>query len=318
MIPKRIPMRLERHGHVRIDDYYWMRERDNPEVIAYLEAENERADKETAHTKAFRERLFDEIKGRFKQTDMSVPYRRDDYFYYTRFVEGKEYPVYARKRGSLEQPEELLLDGNVLAQGHEFFSIGGWAISSEQDLVAYAVDTQGRRIYTTRFKDLKTGETLPDVLTDVSENLAWATDNRTLFYSRQDPVTLRSYQIWRHVVGAEPASDELVFEEADETFSAYVFKTKSKKFLMIVSAHMTSQEYRCVDAADPASDFRVLLPREPNHEYHLDHFEDRFLIRTNDQAKNFRLVSAPIDNPGREHWQEVIPHRENVPLRSEE
>jgi oligopeptidase B len=314
MIPKRIPVRLEKHGDLRIDDYYWMRERENPEVIAYLEAENQRAENETAHTRNFREALFEEIKHRFKQTDMSVPYKRDDYFYYNRFEEGKEYPIYARKRDSLDQPEELLLDGNALAQGHEFFSIGGWAISSEQDRLAYAVDTQGRRIYTTFFKDLKTGEALDEVLTEVTENLAWANDNRTLFYSRQDPVTLRSFQIWRHVLGSEPATDALVFEEKDETFSTYVFKTKSKKFLMIVSAHATSQEYRCIDASAPESQFRILLPRQPEHEYHLDHFEDRFLIRTNDHAKNFRLVSAPIDNPARNNWQEILPHRENVLL----
>src|ERR1043166_3491684 len=153
---KRIPTRFEKHGHVRIDDYYWLRERENPEVIAYLNAENEYAEKTMAHTKAFEERLFAEIKGRFKQTDMSVPYKRDDYYYYMRYAEGKEYPIYARKRGSLDQPEEIMLDANILAEGHEFFSIGGWAMSSGQDLLAYAVDTQGRRVYTTYVKNLST------------------------------------------------------------------------------------------------------------------------------------------------------------------
>ncbi len=155
---KRIPKRLEKHGHVRVDDYYWLREQDNPEAIAYLKGENEYAEKAMAHTKRLEDKLFEEIKARFKQTDMSVPYRRDDYFYYTRYEEGREYPIYARKRGSLDQPEEILLNGNVLAEGHEFFSIGGWAVSSGQDLLAYAVDTQGRRIYTTCFKNLTTGE----------------------------------------------------------------------------------------------------------------------------------------------------------------
>jgi len=309
---KRIPTRLEKHGHVRVDDYYWLRERDNPDVIAYLNAENEYAEKQMAHTKAFEEKLFEEIKGRFKQTDMSVPYKRDDYFYYTRYEEGKEYPIYARKCGSLEQTEEVMLDANVLAEGQEFFSIGGTAVSSGQDILAYAVDTQGRRIYTTYFKDLKKGALLSDTLPEVTENFTWANDNKTLFYAKQDPITLRAYQIYRHVLGSDPAQDQMVFEESDETFVAYIFKTKSKKYLMLVSAQTISQEYRTLNADDPFGEFKIFLPRERDHEYHLDHYQDRFLIRTNDQAKNFRLMSTPVDRPGKEHWQEVIPHRENV------
>jgi len=309
---KRIPTQLEKHGRVRLDDYYWLRERDNPEVIAYLNAENAYAEKEMAHTKGFEEKLFEEIKARFKQTDMSVPYKRDDYFYYTRYEEGKEYPIYARKRGLLEQPEEIMLDVNVLAQGHEFFSVGGSAVSSGQDILAYAVDTQGRRVHTTYFKNLKSGETLPDVLTEVTENLTWANDNKTLFYARQDATTLRAYQIWRHVLGTDPSHDQLVFQEDDETFVTYVFKTKTKKYLMVVSAQTVSQEYRYLDANDPYGDFRIFLPRERDHEYHVDHFEDRFLIRTNDQAKNFRLMTTATDKPGREHWRELIPHRADI------
>jgi len=309
---KRIPTQLEKHGRVRLDDYYWLRERDNPEVIAYLNAENAYAEKEMAHTKGFEEKLFEEIKARFKQTDMSVPYKRDDYFYYTRYEEGKEYPIYARKRGLLEQPEEIMLDVNVLAQGHEFFSVGGSAVSSGQDILAYAVDTQGRRVHTTYFKNLKSGETLPDVLTEVTENLTWANDNKTLFYARQDATTLRAYQIWRHVLGTDPSHDQLVFQEDDETFVTYVFKTKTKKYLMVVSAQTVSQEYRYLDANDPYGDFRIFLARERDHEYHVDHFEDRFLIRTNDQAKNFRLMTTATDKPGREHWRELIPHRADI------
>jgi len=243
---------------------------------------------------------------------MSVPYKRDDYFYYTRYEDGKEYPIYARKRGSLDQPEEIMLDTNALAEGHEFFSIGGWAVSSGQDLLAYTVDTQGRRIYTTYFKNLESSEMLPDTLAEVTENLTWANDNQTLFYARQDPVTLRAYQIYRHRMGSDPATDEIVFEERDETFVTYVFKTKTKKFLMIVSSHTTSQEYRYLDADAPFSEWKIFLPRARDHEYQLDHFQDRFLIRTNDQAKNFRLVSTPIDKAGKEHWQEIILHREHV------
>jgi oligopeptidase B len=311
-MPKRIPTRLEKHGHVRTDDYYWLRERDNPEVIAYLQSENGRAEQEMAHTKRLEERLFDEIKGRFKQTDMSVPYRLDDYFYYTRYEEGKEYSIYARKRESLEAPEEMLLDANVLAQGHDFFVLGGWAVSPAHNMLAYAVDIQGRRVFTIYLKDLATGEMLKDVIPEVTENLTWANDNRTLFYSKQDPVTLRAYQIFRHAIGSGPGEDQLVFQEDDDTFLAYVFKTKSKKFLMVVSAHTTSQEYRYLDADAPYGEFTVFSPREKNHEYHLDHFQDRFIIRTNHEAKNFRLLTTALDKPGREHWRELVPHREDV------
>jgi oligopeptidase B len=309
---KKIPTRLEKHGHVRIDDYYWLRERDNPEVIAYLEAENAYADSAMAHTEPSPEALFEEIKARFKQTDMSVPYRSNGYFYYTRYEEGREYPIFARKRSSLEEREEIMLDANLLAEGHDFFSIGGWAVSSGRDLLAYAVDTQGRRIYTTYFKNLATGAMLPDVIPNVSENLAWANDNRTLFYAKPDPTTLRAYQIYRHELGCEAAGDPLVFEETDETYAAYVFKTKSKRYLMIVSSHTLSQEYRYLEADHPTGTFRVFWPRERDHEYHLDHYQDRFLIRTNDQAKNFRLMATAVEQTAKGYWQEIIPHRQDV------
>ncbi len=311
-MPKKIPIKFEKHGHVRVDDYYWLRERENPEVIKYLNDENEYAVKEMAHTGKFEQRLFEEIKGRFKQTDMSVPYKRDDYYYYTRYEHAKEYPIYARKRGSLDQPEEIMLDGNAMAEGHEFFSIGGSAVSSGQDLLAYAIDTQGRRIHTAYLKNLVTGEMLPDVLSNVTENLVWANDNRTLFYAKQDETTLRQYQIYRHRVGTDPAEDQLVYQEDDETFVAYIFKTKSKKFLMIVSAHTVTQEYRYLEADQPSAEFKIFLPREREHEYHIDHFHDRFIIRTNHQAKNFRLMWTPMDKSAREQWQEIVPHRDDV------
>jgi oligopeptidase B len=313
-MPKKIPMRLEKHGHIRVDDYYWLRERDNPDVIRYLNEENQYAAKEMEHTRAFEEKLLEEIIGRIKQTDMSVPYKRDDYYYYTRYEPGKEYPIYARKRGSLEEGEEIMLDANVLAAGHEFFSLGGSAVSSGQDILAYAIDTQGRRIHTAYLKNLSTGEMLPEVLPNVTENLAWANDNRTLFYGKPDETTLRQFQIYRHVVGTDPAEDQLVYQEDDETFVAYIFKTKSRKFLMIVSSHTNSQEYRYLEADRPSGEFGIFLPREREHEYHIEHFHDRFIIRTNDQAKNFRLMSTPLHRTAREHWQEIIPHRNDVYL----
>ena len=311
---KKIPTTLEKHGHLRIDNYFWLRERESPEVIKHLNDENEYAAKEMAHTHAFEEKLFEEIKGRFKQTDMSVPYKRDDYFYYTRYEEGKEYAIYARKHGSLDQPEEIMLDANVLAQGHEFFSIGGWAVSSGQDFLAYAVDTQGRRIYTVYLKNLTTSKILPDVLPNITENLTWANDNKTIFYGKQDETTLRQYQIYRHVLGTDPAEDQLVFQEDNETFVTYIFKTKSKQFLMIVSSQTISQEYRYLDADNPSGQFKVFLPRQREHEYHVEHFQDRFIIRTNSEAKNFRLMSTSLEKPERENWQEIIPHRDDVYL----
>jgi oligopeptidase B len=311
---KKVPMTLEKHGHTRIDGYYWLRERENPEVIAFLEAENNLAEREMAHVKALEEKLFEEIKARFKQTDMSVPFKRDGYFYYTRFEEGKEYPIYARKKDALDQPEEVVLNGNELAQGHDFFSIGGWAVSSAQDIVAYAVDTQGRRIHTAYFKNLTTGELLPDVLPEVTENLTWANDNKTLFYGKQDSATLRAFQIYRHVLGTDWREDKLVFDEGDEAFSTWIFKTKSRKYLMIVSSQTLSQEYRYLDAGDPYGEFKIFLARERDHEYHVAHFDNRFLIRSNDRAKNFRLMAAPLEHTGRENWQEIVPHREDVYL----
>jgi oligopeptidase B len=311
---KKIPTQLEKHGHGRVDSYYWLRERDNPEVTQYLNDENEYAAKEMAHTQEFEKKLFEEIVGRFKQTDMSVPYKRDDYFYYTRYEPGKEYPIYARKRDTLEHAEEIMLNANQLAEGHEFFAIGGSAVSSGQDILAYAVDTQGRRIYTIFFKNLATGEMLPDILPNVTENLTWANDNKTLFYGKQDETTLRQYQIYRHVLGTDPAGDQLVYQEDDETFVAYIFKSKSRRFLFLVSSHTSSQEYRFMEADRPFGRFQLFQARQREHEYHVEHFNDRFIIRTNDQAKNFRLMETPVEHPSREHWREIIPHSDDVYL----
>jgi oligopeptidase B len=245
---------------------------------------------------------------------MSVPYRRDGYFYYTRYEQGKEYPIFARRKGSMDQAEQIMLDANLLAQGHDFFSIGGWALSADQSLMAYAVDTQGRRIYTIYIKNLLTGELSPDIIPNVTENLTWADDNQTLFYAKQDLTTLRAHQIYRHRLGSSAESDQLVFEESDETYAAYVYKTKSKKYLMIVSAQTLSQEYRYLEADDPFGEFKIFLPRQREHEYSIDHFADRFLIRTNDQAKNFRLMVTPVEKIGKEHWQEIVPNRQDVYL----
>ncbi len=309
---QRRPHRLEMHGDVRVDDYFWLRERENPEVIAYLEAENAWTQAVMAHTEGLQVQLFEEIKARIKQDDSSVPYLLDGYWYYTRYEDGKEYPIYCRKRGSLDAEEEIILDVNPLAEGHGFYAASGRQVSVNGEILAFAADTVGRRKYTILFKDLRTGEMLDDVLPMTTSNLTWANDNRTVFYTRQDPETLRWYRIYRHTLGTDPAQDERVYEEPDETFRTFVFRTKSRRYIMIGSSQTLATEYRYVDADRPDGTFTIILPREREHEYQVDHFGDYFYIRTNDQAENFRLVRAPVATPSREHWEEVIGHRDDV------
>jgi len=311
-IAKIVPHRLELHGQARIDNYYWLKERTNPEVVAYLEAENAWAAQAMKHTEALQETLFNEMVGRLKQDDSSVPYLDEGYWYYTRFVEGGNYPLYCRKKGKLSSREEVMLDANALARGQGYFSATGVQPSPGRNVLAFATDTVGRRFYTIRFKDLATGALLPDTIKDVTGNLAWANDNRTLFYTRQDPATLRSHRVYRHELGAEAANDVLVYEETDETYSVYLAKTKSRRFVTIVSGQTLATEVRYLDAGTPREAFRVFLPRERGHEYSVDHLGDRFYIRTNAGAKNFKLVATPVDAPARENWRDVIPHRDDT------
>ena len=313
---KAILHRLEQHDQVRVDPYYWLNDRSNPEVLAYLEKENDYATVLREHTAELEHTLFEEIKGRIKPTDLSVPFKQGDYVYYIRYEEGKEYALYCRKKGSLSSPEEIMIDGNELAQGHEYFALGNWMISSGQDIVAFAIDTQGRRIYSLGFKSLATGEILSDVIPSVTGNMEWGNDNRTLLYARQDPETLRSYQIYRHVLGQDSAQDDLVYEEADETFSAFVAKSKSKRFLLIGLHQTVSSEYHYLNADTPGGDFKVFCPRERGHEYDVDHLGEHFFIRTNDQAKNFRLMKTEMKTNEKAQWQEVIPHRPKVFLEA--
>lgn len=311
-VARAVPTKLEKHGHVRIDDYYWLKNREDPAVLEYLKAENDYTARKMAHTAALQEKLFAEFKARIKQSDISAPYLRRGYYYYRRDVEGKNYPVYCRRRGSLDAPEEVILDVNQVAEGHKFCSVRGPEISPDGGIAAYAVDTVGRRFYEIRFRDLSRGGEFADRIARVTGNLAWANDNRTIFYARQHPETLRSYQIWRHVLGTDPASDELVYEEKDETFSCRIVKTKSERFLLIASQQTLSSEYRYLDASQPRGSFRVFLPREREHEYEIDHLGEHFYIRTNRGAKNFRLMRTPVNRTDPAAWQEVIPHREQV------
>ncbi len=315
-VAKVIPKQLEKHGDIRIDNYYWLRERENQEVIDYLEVENAYTDAVMGHTKELQEKIYEEIVGRIKETDISVPVKKDDYFYYSREEAGKQYPIYCRKKGSLEAKEEIMLDINRLAEGHDFCSIGSREVSFNQDLLAYAVDFVGRRKYSIYIKDLSTGELLEDSIADTTPNMAWANDNKTLFYAVQHPVTLRYFRIYRHVLGQNPSEDVLVYEEEDEEFSCFVQKSKSKKFLFIGSVQTLSTEYRYLSADDPNGKFRIILPREENHEYSVDHYLDYFYIRTNWKAENFRLMKTRIEETGKDHWGDVIPHRKTVFLES--
>ncbi len=306
------PKTLELHGVERVDPYYWLKDRENPEVIAYLEAENAYTEAAMAPTKELQEKLYEEIVGRIKQDDSTVPYLERGYYYYERYEEGDNYPIYCRKKGSLEAPEEVLVDANKLAEGHEFFSLRGDRVSSGSTIFTYAVDTVGRRFYTRKFRDVATGKDLPDVLQNVTPNAAWANDDKTLFYAKQHPETLRWYRIYRHVVGTDPAADVLVYEEPDEEFNTFVYKTKSDKYVVIGSTQTLSAEYRLVDANDPAAAPRLFQAREENHEHSIDHIGGHFYIRTNLDAKNFRLMKTPETATAKSNWVEVIPHRDDV------
>jgi len=311
------PVVLTQHGHERTDDYYWLNQREEPEVIAYLEAENEYLEERLHHTEELQAELFEEMVGRIQQDDASVPTRDGDYFYYTRYKEGGEYAIQCRRRAdgrAMTGDEEVLLDGNELSVGHDFFSLGRTAVSPDQQLLAYSTDTVGRRFYTVRFKDLTTGEVLEDTIPEVTGSMAWANDNRTLFYAKQDPTTLRSFQVYRHTLGTDHAQDALVYEEEDETFSCWVSKSKSEEFVMISSNQTLSSELRFLDADDPTGEFQLLAPRAEDHRYSAKHFGDHFYIVTNHDALNFRLMRTPVSATSRENWTEVVPHREDVLL----
>ncbi|AGA78553.1 S9 family peptidase [Echinicola vietnamensis] len=303
------------HEHTRRDPYYWMNERENPEVIQYLNEENAFLKASLAHTEPLQEKLYQEMKNRIKEDDESVPYFRDGYYYYTKFVKGGEYPVFCRKEGSLQHPEEILLDVNLLAKEHDYFNVNAVTLSYNQQLLAHAEDHVGRRVYNIKIKDLSTGSALPDQITEVTGNMVWANDNKTLFYSKQDPNTLRAYQIYQHTLGTPQEEDILVYEEADETFTCHVAKSKSKDYIFIVSESTVSSEIRYLDAHHPTSPFHLIQERERDLEYSVEHFEDHFLILTNHQhAKNYKLVKAPTKNPDKSQWVDIIAHRDDTLL----
>ncbi len=314
-IAKKVPKEMTIHNDTRVDDYFWMRERDHQDVIDYLNAENDYKDAMLSHTQSFQESLFEEIKGRIKQTDMSVPYRRNGYLYITKFEKGKEYPIHYRKDISSEDnPETLFLDINVLAEGHAYYSVSGLSVSPDNTILAYGEDTVSRRIHTIRFKNLETGEYYEDVIKGTSGSVAWANDNKTVFYTLKDEDTLRSYRVMKHILGTPVEEDEVVYTEEDDTFITYCYRTKSGKFVMIASYHSIMTEYRFLSTETPDADFKVITPRKRNHEYYIDQYEDKFFIMTNWNAKNFRLMETEVDQCDKEHWKEVIAHRDDVLL----
>jgi oligopeptidase B len=315
---KRVPHQLTApHGHTRTDPYYWLNERENPAVVAYLEAENAYTEATMAHTKGLQDLLFEEMKGRILEKDQSVPYLLDGYYYYTRYEPGSEYAIHCRRKGSKYAPEQVMLDVNQLAQGHAYFQVGGLQVSEANDLLAYAVDAVGRRIYSIHFKNLTTGELLPDHIPDVTGNVAWSGNNQTLFYTKQDPETLRAHQVWRHRLGTPVDQDVLVYEETDETFAVGVGRTKSRKYLEIMSHSTVSSEVRFLDAYQPEGEWQLFYPRKRDHEYAVDHVGDLFYIRTNMAAKNFRLMAVPpAKTTVLRAWREVIGHRKGVFLES--
>ncbi|WP_082773713.1 S9 family peptidase [Hymenobacter sp. PAMC 26628] len=306
------PKMFTNFGITRTDNYYWLNQPESPEVLAYLNAENTYYDQQMAGTKALQQKLVDEIKGRIKEDDASVPYRDNGYYYYTRFEQGGEYPIYCRKKGSLGAPEEVLLNANQLGQGKTYFQIGGWAVSDNNQVLAYSDDVVSRRLYSLRFKDLTTGKLYPESIANTGGEAVWAADNKTVFYTKKDVTTLLPYQVYRHTLGTDPKQDALVYEEKDNTFHVGVSRTKSKRYIGIELASSLSSEYRYLDAGVPAAAFKMLAPREPDHLYEVENMGDKFYIRTNWQAPNYRLVMAPVANPAKAGWQDALPRQPEV------
>lgn len=314
-VAKIVPKILEKHGDKRIDNYYWLNERENPEVIDYLNKENEYYQKSTAHTKQLQDELFLEMKGRIKEDDSSVPYLYNGYYYITRFEKGKDYPIYSRKKGSLDAKEEIMFDCNEMAKGHAYFNLSGLNVSEDNKWVAFGVDLVSRRQYTIQIKNLETGEILPVKLENTTGGSTWAGDNKTLFYTRKDAQTLRSDKIYKHTLGTDASADTMVFQEKDDTFNTFVYKEKSKKYLVIGSSSTLTSEYQILDAKNPNGEFKVFQKRTRGLEYSISHYGDSFYIVTNkDKATNFKLMKTPETATSAENWKDLIGHRKDVLL----
>ncbi len=304
---------LEKHKDVRIDNYFWLNDREDKAVLEYLEEENAYNDRLTAHTKDFQKHLFEEMKARIKEDDSSVPYKLNGYWYSTRYEKDKGYPIYSRRKETLDAPEEILFDCNKEAEGHSYFKLTGLSVSPDNSLISFGVDTVGRRQYTIQFKNLLTGELYPEKIENVSGSATWSSDNKTVFYTQKNPETLRSHKIFRHVLGTPVSEDVEVFHEVDDTFSTFVYKTKSRKFIVIGSGATLTSEYRVLLADNPTGDFQVIHPRERGLEYGISHYDGHFYILTNaDEATNFKVMKVAEGATHRDHWESLIPHREDV------
>jgi oligopeptidase B len=314
-IAKIIPKKLKKHNEIRIDNYYWLNDRENPEVIDYLNQENAYYQAKTAHTKDFQKVLFEEMKSRIKEDDQSVPYLYNGYYYITRFEKGKDYPIYSRKKESLSANEEILFNCNEMAKDKPYFQLGALSVSPDNKLALFSYDIVGRRIYTIQIKNLETNEVLEDKIENVTGSAVWANDNKTIFYSDQDEVTLRSDKIFKHKLGASQSEDVLVYFEKDETFNVEIAKSKSRKYLAIESGSTLTTEYQILDADNPDGEFKIFQKRVRGLEYSINHYGDSFYIMTNkDKAENFKLMKTSVNKTSKANWVEVIAHRKDVLL----
>jgi oligopeptidase B len=319
------PEVLSIHGDERIDNYFWMRlsdeqkNADSPDeqtqkVLNYLNAENDYLDTMMSHTKTFQNELFEELKGRIKQDDASVPYYENGYYYFSKYTEGSQYPIYYRKKGNLEAPEEMILNQNELAEGYKYYAIGSWEVSTNNEILAFSEDNVSRRQYTIKFKNLNDGSLFEESIPNTTGGIVWANDNKTVFYTKKD-AALRSYKIFKHILGTPVEKDIEIFHEKDDTYDVGIGKTKSGKYLIIETSSKIANEYHILEADNPNGKFTLFNPREDNLEYDISHINDTWYIVTNkDGAKNFKLMSTKIGKTTKDNWMEVIPHRENVHL----
>lgn len=308
---KKVPHETKIHGYALKDDYFWLREKQNPEVIKYLEDENAYTEQTMKPFKELQESLYKEMLGHIKQSDLTVPSRIGEYYYYSRTEEGKQYPYQCRKKGNLQAKEEILLDLNKLAEGHSYLGLGEYRVSDDGNLLAYSIDTTGYRQYTLHVKDLRSGQTLGENIERVG-SVVWATDNKTLFYTTEDAVSKRSDKFWRHALGSDKS--DLLYEEKDELFDVAAGRSLDKKMIFMGSYAKTSREFRYLRADNPAGEFKIVLPRQEGHEYDVDHYKGLFYITTNKDAKNFRIVTAPIDDPSEKNWKPFIEHNPKIKI----
>ena len=324
-IAEKQPYEMIKHNDVRVDDYYWMRLTDDQKkaenydektqkVVDYIDNENIYTQESLKHTNKFQDKLFDEIVGRIKKDDESVPYFSNGYFYYTKYEPGKEYAINCRKKGTLDSDEEIILDQNILADGKDYFAVGGWSVSPNNEWLAYSTDYISRRIYTVHFKNLLTGETIQNAISNSSGSVAWANDNRTVFYTSKNDVTLLSEKIWRHKLGSDSKSDKMVYHEKDDTFYNGVYRSKSGDYIIIYNLSTLVSDFHILNADKPDGDFVNFSPREKEHEYSIDHYQDKFYIISNWDAKNNRLMETSETKTSKKNWKEVIPHRDDVHL----